>query len=86
VTLQGSVRTFQPETKERIKERFLQEYPGAYFRLGTAEWNAKEEEEEEKKQLHHPRFDIDEAALTIGMELMAQIAIDTLYELIGERK
>jgi len=144
VTLEGTVRTFQPETKETIKERFhsivsgvaaslgavarisywdgypaainspewaervrttarqllgldatpeiepslggedfgrfLQKYPGAYFRLGTADRNAKE-----KKQLHHPRFDIDEAALTIGTELMAQIAIDTLYELIDER-
>jgi metal-dependent amidase/aminoacylase/carboxypeptidase family protein len=62
--------------------RFLQKYPGAYLRLGTADRNAKEE----KKQLHHPRFDIDEAALTIGTELMAQIAIDTLYELVDERK
>lgn len=56
--------------------RFLLEYPGAYFRLGTAKPNAKEQ-----KRLHDPHFDIDEAALPIGTELMAQIAVDALYQL-----
>jgi amidohydrolase len=56
--------------------RFLLEYPGAYFRLGTALPNATE-----KKRLHDSRFDIDEAALGIGTELMAQLAVDALYQL-----
>ena len=140
VTLEGTIRTFQPETKERIKHRFhsivsgvaeameasvrinywdgypatinspqwaervrktaqdllgpdatphlapslggedfgrfLLEYPGAYFRLGTAHPNA-----EEHKRLHDTRFDIDEAALPVGTELMAQVAVDALYQL-----
>ncbi|MDQ3863386.1 MAG: M20 family metallopeptidase [Actinomycetota bacterium] len=56
--------------------RFLLEYPGAYFRLGTASPNAPEE-----KRLHDPRFDIDETALQPGTELLAQLAVDTLYQL-----
>lgn len=56
--------------------RFLLEYPGAYFRLGTALPDATE-----KKRLHDSRFDIDEAALGIGTELMAQLAVDALYQL-----
>src|SRR5215204_5102943 len=56
--------------------RFLLDYPGAYFRLGTATSEAKE-----KKRLHDSRFDIDEAALQPGTELLAQLAVDTLYQL-----
>jgi metal-dependent amidase/aminoacylase/carboxypeptidase family protein len=56
--------------------RFLQRYPGAYFRLGTASPGA-----EEKRRLHDPRFDIDESALRIGTELMAQVAVDALHRL-----
>ena len=56
--------------------RFLLKYPGAYFRLGTALPNAAK-----KKRLHDSRFDIDEAALGIGTELMAQLAVDALYQL-----
>jgi amidohydrolase len=56
--------------------RFLLEYPGAYFRLGTARPNAGE-----KYRLHDSHFDIDEAALGVGTELMAQVAVDSLYQL-----
>jgi amidohydrolase len=56
--------------------RFLLEYPGAYFRLGTASSN-----DPEKRRLHDSRFDIDEAALKPGTELFAQLAADTLYQL-----
>ena len=140
VTMEGTIRTFRPETKEKIKDRFysivegvaksmgagsrieyrdgyparvytpewarlvretswellgedatpeieaslggedfgcfLLEYPGAYLRLGTAVAHA-----EEPKRLHDSRFEIDEAVLPIGTELMAQIAIDALYRL-----
>jgi metal-dependent amidase/aminoacylase/carboxypeptidase family protein len=56
--------------------RFLLDFPGAYFRLGTAFSNAPE-----KKRLHDSSFDIDEAALQPGTELLAQLAVDTLYQL-----
>jgi len=56
--------------------RFLLEYPGAYFRLGTASSN-----DPEKRRLHDSRFDIEEAALKPGTELFAQLAADTLYQL-----
>jgi amidohydrolase len=56
--------------------RFLLEYPGAYFRRGTASPDAPE-----KRRLHDSRFDIDEAALGPGTELLAQLAADTLYQL-----
>src|SRR5215210_2711912 len=56
--------------------RFLLDYPGAYFRLGTAFSNAPE-----KRRLHDARFDIDEAALQLGTELLAELAVDALYQL-----
>ena len=56
--------------------RFLLDYPGAYFRLGTASSDTPE-----KKRLHDSRFDIDEAVLQLGTELLAQLAVDTLYQL-----
>jgi len=59
--------------------RFLLDYPGAYFRLGTASPN-----DPEKRRLHDSRFDIDEAALGQGTELFAQLAVDALYQL-GDR-
>src|SRR5215204_4103800 len=144
-TLEGTIRTFSPDTKERVKQRFnsivggvtesmealarirywdgypatvntpewaervhktaqellgdgatpeiepslggedfgrfLLEYPGAYFRLGTAYPNTRE-----MRRLHDSRFDIDEAALGLGMELFAQVAADTLYQLDDRQK
>ena len=56
--------------------RFLLQYPGAYFRLGTAAPN-----DPEKRRLHDSRFDIDEAALGLGTELFAQLAADALHQL-----
>ena len=56
--------------------RFLLDYPGAYFRLGAASPGAPA-----KKRLHDSRFDIDEKALQLGTELLAQLAVDTLYQL-----
>ena len=56
--------------------RFLLEYPGAYFRLGTASPDSGE-----RRRLHDSRFDIDETALGPGTELLAQVAADTLYQL-----
>ncbi|HEX2741395.1 MAG TPA: M20 family metallopeptidase [Rubrobacter sp.] len=56
--------------------RFLLEYPGAYFRLGTASSNSTE-----RQRLHDSRFDIDERALHIGTELIARLAVDALCQL-----
>ena len=56
--------------------RFLLKYPGAYFWLGTAMPGV-----EKQKPLHDPKFMLNEEAIPLGMEIMAQIAVDTLYEL-----
>lgn len=59
--------------------RFLQHVPGAYYWLGT------EVTDGEQKPLHDPQFKLDERALTVGMELLAQTAIDALYVLHDRR-
>ncbi|WP_332698795.1 M20 metallopeptidase family protein [Halalkalibacter lacteus] len=56
--------------------RFLLHYPGAYFWLGTAIATR-----DVQKPLHDPQFDIDEKALVIGVELMAQLASSALEKL-----
>lgn len=72
----GATPEIEPSLGGEDFGRFLLEYPGAYLRLGTAG-----PDEQEKRRLHDSRFDIDEAALQIGMELLAQLAIDALYQL-----
>jgi amidohydrolase len=47
------------------------EMPGCFYRLGTASPN----DESKSFSVHHPRFDIDENALKIGMGLMAWLAV-----------
>lgn len=47
---------------------FLQEAPGAYFLLGAAPTSG-----ERVYPHHHPRFDFDEAALSVGTELSLRI-------------
>ncbi|ANU24173.1 M20 metallopeptidase family protein [Planococcus donghaensis] len=54
--------------------RFLKKYEGVYYWLGTSVG-------ENQKPLHDPGFMIDEQALSIGTELMAQAALDVLAEL-----
>ncbi|MGM0897970.1 MAG: M20 metallopeptidase family protein [Bacillota bacterium] len=54
--------------------RFLKEYEGVYYWLGTSVG-------ENQKPLHDPGFMIDEQALSIGTEVMAQAALDVLEEL-----
>ncbi|MDQ0253118.1 amidohydrolase [Evansella vedderi] len=56
--------------------RFLLKYPGAYFWLGTAVPGV-----EKQNPLHDPKFKMDPKALSYGTELMAQVAIDALFEL-----
>ncbi|WP_221567232.1 M20 family metallopeptidase [Alkalihalobacillus sp. TS-13] len=55
--------------------RFLLQYPGAFFWLGTKPKNSQ------PKPLHDPSFEIDEDALAGGVEMMAQVAADTLEKL-----
>jgi amidohydrolase len=54
---------------------YLQETPGAFFFLGVGN---------EKKAVvypqHHPKFDIDEAALVSGVEIMTRAAVRLLAQ------
>jgi amidohydrolase len=52
---------------------FLQRVPGALFLLGTNDGT-----ERTAYPLHHPRFDIDEKALTTGAAVLAQVALNFL--------
>lgn len=61
--------------------RFLEKIPGAFFWLGT-----QIEEKEKQMPLHDPRFQLNERALSIGVELMAQIAVDALFTLERGKK
>ena len=49
---------------------YLEEVPGAMFRLGTAG------EQTGSEPLHTPQFDVDERAIAIGVRLMTCAAID----------
>lgn len=49
--------------------RFLQQYKGTYYWLGTAIPSR-----EVQKPLHDPQFDIDERALVYGTEMLAELA------------
>lgn len=61
--------------------RFLQQYPGAYYWLGTAI-----PEREVQKPLHDPSFDINEEALLYGVELMTANALNGLAHLNKEKE
>jgi amidohydrolase len=52
---------------------FLQAVPGCYFIVG-----ARNEEKEAKYPHHHPRFNVDEDALPIGVEVLARAALEYL--------
>jgi len=58
---------------------FLLERPGAMFQVGS-----KNEERGLVWGHHHPRFDIDEDSLAIGLETMAVTVLDYLAEGLGE--
>ncbi|MBM7097496.1 amidohydrolase [Bacillus sp. H-16] len=61
--------------------RFLKEYPGLYYWLGTAI-----PERAVQKPLHDAEFDINEESLAIGTELMTQLAFDALERLNKENR
>lgn len=52
---------------------FLQAVPGCYFIVG-----ARNEEKEANYPHHHPRFNIDEDALPVAVEVLTRAAIDYL--------
>jgi len=54
---------------------FLQQVPGAMFVLGVSDGT-----ERTSYPLHHPRFDIDEDALTAGAAVLALSAIELLSQ------
>ncbi|WP_070808153.1 M20 metallopeptidase family protein [Halalkalibacter okhensis] len=56
--------------------RFLIHYPGAYYWLGTAIPSR-----DVQKPLHDPQFEIDESALSLGVEVMSQLAVNALEKL-----
>jgi len=52
---------------------FLNAAPGCYFIVG-----AKNEAKGAKYPHHHPRFNVDEDAMPIGVEVLARAALDFL--------
>jgi len=49
---------------------FLQERPGAFFNVGT-----RNEERGIVWDHHHPRFDLDEDGLAVGIEVMTRVVL-----------
>ncbi|MDQ0177188.1 M20 metallopeptidase family protein [Bacillus chungangensis] len=70
----------QPSLGGEDFARYLEKYPGAFFWLGTQLKN-----KEWQKPLHDPGFSLNEDALSIGTELMTNIAIEALYMLKNEK-
>lgn len=55
--------------------RYLKQYPGAFFWLGVMPDNEK------PFPLHDPYFELNEKALSLGVEMLAHVAVDALEEL-----
>ncbi|KIL49835.1 M20 metallopeptidase family protein [Jeotgalibacillus soli] len=60
--------------------RFLEEYPGAFFWLGTGN-----DEAFERRPLHDSRFQLDEAALPVGVKMMTALAKQALNQLSARK-
>lgn len=54
---------------------FLLQAPGCYFMVGS-----RNEEKGTHYQHHHPRFNIDEEALPIGVEILTRATLDFLEQ------
>lgn len=52
---------------------YQQEFPGAYFYLGTGSDAA----ESNRWNWHHPRFNVDEDAMLIGMSVLSMLALNS---------
>ncbi|GIN84878.1 peptidase M20 [Heyndrickxia sporothermodurans] len=59
--------------------RFLLNYPGVYYWLGTAIDTG-----DPQKPLHDPQFKLNEKAFPIGIEMMVNVAINALVKLENE--
>jgi amidohydrolase len=53
--------------------RYLQDAPGCYFRVGAAPASGPVPH-------HHPKFDLDEAALSVGVEVLLRASLLLLTE------
>jgi amidohydrolase len=72
----GSVPKVSPSLGGEDFSRFLQRYPGAFYWLGTSA-----SEPESQYPLHDARFTLNEDALPKGVNLLVQLALDSLGEL-----
>jgi amidohydrolase len=61
---------YRPSMGSEDFAHYLQQLPGAMFRLGCART------EGEPTGLHTPRFDVDEEAIRVGMRVLARTSID----------
>ena len=76
IKTQGAFKKVFERSPSLIGEDFAyyaQEIPGAFFQLGTSDPNF-----EERYPLHHPKFNIKEAALLKGVQLFISILSDRL--------
>ncbi len=70
-----NVREGEPMMGAEDFSYFLQERPGSFFFVGS-----RNDERGLVWGHHHPRFDIDEAALAVGVETMTRVALDYLNQ------
>lgn len=71
----GSVRLFeQPSLTGEDFAHFLERVPGAFFWLGSRLSNGQKQ-----YPAHHPGFDIDEAALPLGVALYCQLIEQEIF-------
>jgi amidohydrolase len=68
-----NVREGEPMMGAEDFSYFLLERPGSFFFVGS-----RNDERGLVWSHHHPRFDIDEAALAVGVETMTRVALDYL--------
>ncbi|HEX5500876.1 MAG TPA: amidohydrolase [Thermomicrobiales bacterium] len=69
------VRDGEPMMGAEDFSYFLQARPGSFFFVGS-----RNDERGLVWGHHHPRFDLDEAALAVGVETMTRVALDYLNE------
>ncbi|NMH73206.1 amidohydrolase [Bacillus sp. RO2] len=68
--------TVDPSLGGEDFSRFLKQYPGAFFWLGSAI-----EGREVQKPLHDPKFEFNEKALPIGVNMLVRVTMNALEKL-----
>jgi amidohydrolase len=76
---EGSLSIAKPSMGGEDFSYYVQKVPGIFFRLGI-----RNEEKNAIYPLHHPLFDIDEAALPFGSAMLSQFALNALKKLDKE--